>query len=53
MSDFEAFVEELGEEVLGTQWLAFRGVVRAWAERNPERVAWMECRIRDYGRRHP
>jgi hypothetical protein len=53
MSDVLGFVHELGEELLGTRYLPMRGVVEAYFRANPERVKWLEARIRAYGEVRP
>jgi hypothetical protein len=46
VTDFQATLDELGEDVFGAAWLAYRPLVARWVERNPERVAWLCQRIR-------
>jgi hypothetical protein len=47
MSDatFPAFLNELGEELFGAQWLWLRPHVALWVQQNPERVAWLRKRL--------
>jgi hypothetical protein len=47
MTDTPAFLDELGEELFGTQWLWLRPHVAAWVQRNPERVEWLRRRLRE------
>ena len=48
MADFTAFLDEVGEELFGVQWVFFRPQVQRWALTNPERMAWLEARMRAY-----
>lgn len=43
---FQATLDELGEEIFGMAWLAYRPLVARWVSSNPERVAWLCRRIR-------
>ncbi|MHB8633018.1 MAG: hypothetical protein ACYDBQ_03490 [Thermoplasmatota archaeon] len=45
---FTRFLDELGEELFGAQWAFYRPHVQRWAATNPERVAWLEARMRAY-----
>lgn len=46
--NFGRFLDELGEELFGVQWVFFRPQVARWAQANPERIAWLEGRMRAY-----
>jgi hypothetical protein len=48
MSDFAGFLDELGEELFGAQWPFYRPALMRWVDANPERVAWLEGRMRAY-----
>jgi hypothetical protein len=45
---FTQVLDDVGEEVFGLQWLAFRPLVARWVEDNPERVAWLRHRLRQH-----
>jgi hypothetical protein len=46
MSDgFDAFLNELGEEIFGVQWVLYRPAVARWTATNPERVLWLRRRL--------
>jgi hypothetical protein len=47
---FLRLLDDLGEELLGAQWVLVRSHVEAWAKVNPERLAWLEARVRAYAR---
>ena len=53
MTPLFEFLNELGEEILGTRWLPLRRHVEAWLKANPERAAWLDYRLRQYWRRDP
>lgn len=44
---FLSTLDEVGEEVFGVQWLAFRPFVARWVDANPERVAWLRHRLQE------
>ena len=48
MSAFERFLNELGEEVFGVQWVFIRPHVERWLRDNPERVQWLTKRLQAY-----
>ena len=45
---FLGILHELGEELFGVQYVWMRPHVERWANNNPERVAWLERRLRAY-----
>lgn len=42
---FPDIINELGEEILGAQWLIFKPHVVRWLAANPERVQWLTQRL--------
>lgn len=48
MTGFEQFLNDLGEEVFGVQWVFIRPHVERWVRDNPERVAWLKKRLQAY-----
>jgi hypothetical protein len=48
MTDLRAFLDEVGEEVFGLQWVFIKPHVARWLDTNPERLAWLESRLRTY-----
>jgi hypothetical protein len=49
----EAFLNELGEELLGLQWVWMRPHIEHWLHKYPEKAAWLDHRLCNYGRRRP
>jgi hypothetical protein len=45
---FVGILHELGEELFGVQYVWMRPHVERWAANNPERVQWLERRLRAY-----
>jgi hypothetical protein len=47
-TDLQAFLDELGEELLGAQWVYLKPILTRWLDNHPERIPWLESRIRRY-----
>lgn len=45
---FTHFLNDVGEEVFGVQWVFMRPHVERWLQSNPERVAWLTKRLTAY-----
>lgn len=45
---FLTVLHELGEELFGVQYVWMRRHVEAWANANPERIQWLEHRLRNH-----
>lgn len=46
MMPLQDALDELGQEIFGVQWLAFRPYVAAWVERNPDKAEAITRRLR-------